>query len=148
MPEALSRAEIEAFAGEWYRRLDQHVPADQVVAMVAPGEVEFRLPEATLISADQVRQWYAGGGSFAGVINVFFDEVHTLRSVEVSGPGDTARVDVVVNWQARIWRPPSPRSERLAFDAVQRWELIRAADGRPVIVRYLVDELRPVPVSL
>ena len=143
----LNRAEIEAFAAEWYRRLDEHVPVDQVVAMVAPGEVEFRLPEATLISAEQVGQWYAGGGSFAGVIHVFFDEVHTLRSVEVAPEnergGERTRVDVVVNWQARIWRPPAPRSERLAFDAVQRWELVPAADGRPLIVRYIVDELRP-----
>jgi hypothetical protein len=145
MAEGLSRTEVEAFAAEWYRRLDEHVPVEQVVAMVAPGEVEFRLPEATLISAEQVGQWYAGGGSFAGVIHVFFDEVHTLRSLGVTaGGGERTPVDVVVNWQARIWRPPAPRSERLAFDAVQRWELVRATDdGRPLIVRYLVDALRP-----
>jgi hypothetical protein len=140
---ALSRSEVEAFAADWYQRLDEHVPVEQVVAMVAPGEVEFRLPEATLISAEQVGQWYAGGGSFAGVIHVFFDEVHTLRSVEAAPAGERTQVNVVVNWQARIWRPPAARSESLAFDAVQRWELVRAADGRPLIVRYLVDELRP-----
>ncbi len=140
----LSPAEVEAFAAEWYRLLDEHVPVEQVVALVAPGEVEFRLPEATLITAEQVGQWYAGGGSFAGVIHVFFDEVHTLRSVDATPAGELTRVDVVVNWQARIWRPPAPRSERLAFDAVQRWELVRAADdGRPLIARYLVDALRP-----
>ncbi|MFO1154035.1 MAG: hypothetical protein U1E42_10305 [Rhodospirillales bacterium] len=145
MATTLTQADVEAFAAEWYRRLDEHVPVEQVVAMVAPGEVEFRLPEATLVTAQQVGQWYAGGGSFAGVINVFFDEVHTLRSVVAAPPaGDRVQVDVVVNWQARIWRPPAARSERLAFDATQRWELVPAVDGRPLIARYLVDALTQV----
>ena len=58
-------------------------------------------------------------------------------------------LDVVVNWQARRWNPPAPRSEWIGFDAYQRWELIRALshDGRLMIARYIVDELRPMPGS-
>jgi len=54
----------------------------------------------------------------------------------------------VVNWQARRWNPPAPRSEWIGFDAYQRWEMIPSpASGRPVVVRYIVDELRPMPGS-
>ena len=144
-PAPLTAAEIEAFAREWYRLLDEHAPVERVMALIAPGEVEFRLPEATLISADQVRQWYAGGGGFAGVINVFFDEEHTLQSVQAEPAEDRASARVVVSWQARTWRPPSPRSERVAVEADQHWELVRSAGGQPVIVRYLVDALRAGP---
>ncbi len=57
-------------------------------------------------------------------------------------------VDVVVNWQARRWRPPAPRSEWLGFDAYQQWDMIRSpASGKPVILRYVVNELRPMPGS-
>lgn len=117
--------------------------------MVAPGDVEFRLPEATLISAKQVGQWYAGGGSFIGVIYVFFDEVHTLRKLEVVPAAEPAAertgVNVVLKWEARIWKPPAARSERLAFEATQRWELVRGEDGRPRIVSYIVDQLKDEP---
>jgi hypothetical protein len=41
-------------------------------------------------------------------------------------------VDVVVNWQARRWRPPA-RSEWLGFDAYHQWEMVRSpSSGRPV----------------
>jgi hypothetical protein len=146
---SLSPAEIEAFAGEWYRKLDQHAPAAEVVPMLAERDLAFQLPEGVLSSRDDFGDWYAGGRRFPGVINLFFDELHTLESVEVlSADGDRARVRVVVNWQARRWRPPHPRSEWIGFDAFQDWEMVRSAEtGRPVIVRYVVDELRPMPGS-
>jgi hypothetical protein len=138
----IARGEIEEFVGEWYRRLDEHVPAAEVAAMVSAGELEFRLPETTLRTADAFRTWYEG------VIRIFFDEVHTVTGVQVAGSATRPEVRVVVNWQARRWRPPAPRSEWIGFDAFQRWELMRSqTTGRPVIVRYTVDELRPMPGS-
>ena len=40
----------------------------------------------------------------------FFDEVHTIKSVEATIDGDTASVKVVVNWKASVWEPPTPKS--------------------------------------
>lgn len=144
----LSRQEIEAFAVEWYRKLDEHVPAEEIVPMVSDRELEFHLPEAVLRDQAAFRNWYQGGGDLPGVINLFFDEVHTLSFVGPSWSGERAIVEVVVNWQARRWRPPSPRSWWIGFDAFQTWEMIRSATtGRPVIVRYVVNELRPMAGS-
>jgi hypothetical protein len=143
-----TRDEIEAFAADWYRKLDEHVPAPDIVPLVLDQGLEFVVPEATLRSRNEFGDWYAGGGGHPGVINLFFDEVHTLSRVEAKPGGQRVEVKVVVNWQARRWRPPSPRSQWIGFDAFQTWELVRSPQtGSPVIARYVVDELRPMPGS-
>ncbi len=136
----ITQSEAETFAAEWYRLLDEHAPADAVAGLVDP-EVEFVFPEGPTHGVAEFRGWYDG------VIRLFFDEVHTLRSVEVSpGPDGTATTArVVVNWQARRWSPPAARSQWIGFDAYQTWAMIRSpATGHPVIARYVVDELRPM----
>lgn len=144
----LSRQEIEAFAADWYRKLDEHVPAADIVPLVRDQGLEFVVPEATLRSRREFGDWYAGGGGHPGVINLFFDEVHTLSQVEARSDGPVAQVKVVVNWQARRWRSPAPRSQWIGFDVFQTWELVRSPETRkPVIARYVVDELRPMPGS-
>ncbi len=144
----LTREEISAFAAEWYRKLDEHVPADDVISMVAERDLEFHLPETVLRTTDDFRRWYSGGGGLPGVINVFFDETHALSQVDSSWSDERALVKVVVNWQARRWTPPAPRSQWVGFDVYQAWEMVRSiSTGRPVITRYLVNEMRPKPGS-
>lgn len=144
----LSHDEIEAFAADWYRKLDEHVPAADIVPLVLDQGLEFVVPEATLRSRRKFGDWYAGGGDLPGVINLFFDEVHTLSLLEPKLEGPDAEVKVVVNWQGRRWTAPAPRSEWFGFDAFQTWRMIRSPEtGRPVIARYVVDEMRPMPGS-
>ena len=139
----LLRDEIETFAADWYRKLDEHVSVEQLIPMLAEREVEFLLPETSFRGVDAFRE------SYEGVIRLFFDESHTLQRVAVSGQGDRVLVDVVVNWQARRWNPPAPHSQWIGFDAYQQWEMIRSPlTGCPVILRYVVNELRPMPGSL
>lgn len=138
----LDRTEIEAFAAEWYRQLDVHAPTEELLPMVAEQGLEMHFPEGVVRGVEEFRRWYEG------VIRRFFDEVHTLSRVDTSWQEDHALVTVVVNWQARRWYPPAPRSEWLGFDAYQRWEMTRSpTTGRAVITRYIVDELRPMPGS-
>jgi hypothetical protein len=138
---SFSRAEIEAFVADWYRKLDIHAPAEELVSLVADG-VEMQFPEGAIRGVEEFRTWYEG------VIRLFFDELHAVTHVGISWRDDRYLLDVVVNWQARRWRPPAPRSEWIGFDAFQRWEMIPSpASGRPVVFRYIVDELRPMPGS-
>lgn len=151
MAKPLSREEIEALVAAWYRKLDVHAPPEELLPMVAEQcfviEVEeeclaMQFPEGPLNGVDAFRRWYEG------VIRLFFDEVHTVTRVDISWQENRALVDVVVNWQARRWHPPAARSEWIGFDAYQQWEMIRSpASGRPVILRYVVNELRPMPGS-
>jgi len=138
----LSREEIEAFVAAWYRKLDVHAPSGEFLPLVAEQGLEMQFPEGPLSGVEEFRRWYEG------VIRLFFDEVHTVTRVDISWQGNRALVDVVVNWQARRWHPPAPRSEWIGFDAYQQWEMIRSpTSGRPVILRYVVNELRPMPGS-
>lgn len=138
--EAPASGAIAAFAAEWYSKLDQHVPTADLLPMLA--DAEFVLPETTFRGAAAFARWYEG------VIAIFFDEIHTVTSVAVERRGERALVDVIVNWQARRWRPPAPRSQWIGFDAYQQWEMAASpATGSPVITRYIVNELRPMPGS-
>jgi hypothetical protein len=144
----LTAVEIEAFAADWYRKLDAHVAAAELLPMLSDRSLAFHLPEGVLRSRDEFRDWYAGGPRYPGVVNLFFDEVHTLTAVDVAAPGNPVQVRVAVNWQARRWRAPRPRSEWIGFDADQQWELQRSPeDGAPVITRYVVNALRPMAGS-
>lgn len=140
--ESLSQAEIEAFVAAWYRKLDVHAPWEELLPLVAEQGLEMRFPEGSISGVEAFRNWYEG------VIRIFFDEVHTVTRVSATWKDGRALVDVVVNWQARRWRPPAPRSEWLGFDAYQQWDMIRSpASGSPVVLRYVVSELRPMPGS-
>jgi hypothetical protein len=71
-----------------------------------------------------------------------------LSLVEVRSWGAVSEVKVVVNWQGRRWTAPAPRSQWFGFDAFQTWQMIRSPEtGKPVIARYVVDDLRPMPGS-
>lgn len=136
-----SRARIEAFVADWYRKLDIHAPAEELVSLVVDG-VEMQFPEGAIRGVEEFQTWYEG------VIRLFFDELHAVTHVGIAWRDDRYLLDVVVNWQARRWRPPAPRSEWIGFDAFQRWEVIASpASGQPVVVRYIVDELQPMPGS-
>ena len=138
---ALTEEEVASFVADWYRKLDVHAPADAVAAMVT-DDVEFQLPEGPVIGVNAFRDWYEG------VIRIFFDEIHTVESVGVSWKDQRVLVKVLVNWQARRWSPPAARSQWIGFDVDQDWEVLRStATGRPVITRYVVNELRLMPGS-
>lgn len=143
----LSRWEIEVLAVQWYRMLDEHAVPDEITALVA-DDLEYVVPEATVRGREELAQWCVGGGRHPGVYNVFFDESHNILALDTTWQDDRARVNVIVNWQARRWRPPAPRSEWIGFDVTQRWEVLRSpSTGAPVIQRYVVDELRPMAGS-
>ena len=143
-PRPLTLAEVETFARDWYRKLDEHVPVAELLPMLA-SDVEFQIPEGVLRGHEGFVELYQGA---RGWIRSFFDEVHTLSQIAVSHSDEHALVDVVVNWQARRWQPPVPRSQWFGFDAYQQWAMTRLPEtDLPVINRYVVNELRPLPGS-
>lgn len=138
----ITDAELNAFAGDWYRKLDVHVPVGEILPLLADAELEMVFPEATERGHAGFTNWYER------VIRIFFDEVHTVKETRITKPGDLTEAKVVVNWQAKVWNPPDAKSKWLGFDAYQTWQVRRAPDdGRLQVVRYVVDELRPMPGS-
>jgi hypothetical protein len=126
---------VKSFAAAWYQALDVHAPTDDLARLLVDEGLQMIFPEKTLIGMGDFQAWYAGG-SYAdgekapGVINIFFDEVHVVKSVDIERRGDELVVDVVVGWQASWFTPPAAKSTRTAMDATQRWTLRRCADGK------------------
>jgi hypothetical protein len=119
---------VKQFAEAWFYALDIHASTETCEAFLAGEDLKMIFPEQTLHGLNDFRAWYAGGtysdGSSApGVMNIFFDEIHTLQSVAVRVEGDTATADVVVGWQASWFTPPAAKSKRTAMDATQQWQL-------------------------
>lgn len=141
----LTLEKIKTFVAEWFEKLDEHAPSDQLMAMLDREGFEMVVPEGRVKGAEEFRAWYAGGGGHPGVINLFFNERHTVSRVDVTQQGEQALVSIVVRWEASRWRPPTPRCERLVFDALLEWEIIYSPITRtPVIRRHVLEELRPV----
>ena len=135
---ALTEAEIKEFAADWYRKLDVHAPLEDYIPLLADEELEMRFPEGTVKGFEGFKGWYDR------VINIFFDEVHTLKEVKrQSVTGEKAEVKVVVKWEASVWKPPAAKSERIVLDAYQTWIVKRSAStGKPIVETYIVDELK------
>jgi hypothetical protein len=147
---------VRTLVYEWYRKLDIHAPVEQLLGSLSE-DLEMVLPETTLQGKDAFRAWYEGSSNslgLPGVINIFFDEKHELKRVDIEitsydNPANwRADVTIVVRWEARRWSPPAATSNYLAFDAWQRWRVgLQPSTNDPVVERYIVDALEPLAGS-
>jgi len=143
---------VRVLVYEWYRKLDQHAPLLECLAMLA-DDCRLVFPDVTLTGKESFAAWYQGGAqNLPGVVNLFFDEKHEVKRVDVKLSGIQpsewqANVLVVVKWEARRWTPPRPNSDYLGFDAWQRWTVGLSVDGRPVVRDYIVDLLEKLQGS-
>ena len=136
----LEATEVERFVHRIYTQLfDAHAPVGEFLSCLDDDELEMRFPEVTLHGHAEFRQWYDR------IITTFFDEVHTVKELEVTTGGDRATVRVLVNWQASTWKPPAARSERSGHDAGQSWVVKRSPRTlQPVIIRSVVETYVPM----
>jgi hypothetical protein len=139
---ALTEESIRGAVVAWYQALDRHDPLADVLPYLVDDGLEMRFPEATARGHAGFADWYKA------VTNRFFDEVHTVTSIDIKELApDQAEVRVVVNWQATIWNPPAAKSQWLGFDAYQTWVVVAGPDGGARVKTYIVDALEPMPGS-
>jgi hypothetical protein len=142
MANDLDEAAVKKLVEDWYKALDVHAPVDEVVSMVAANGLECYWPEGPTFGVDEFKGWYDK------VTHLFFDEVHTLKTLEITPRGNEADVKLVVNWQAKVWNPPDAKSKWLGMDARQTWVVKRSDDGSgAVILKYIVDGMDLMPGS-
>jgi hypothetical protein len=138
----LSEEEVRQFVNTWFAKLDVHAPVDELLPMLADTDLEMHFPEVTCHNYVEFQRWYESA------THRFFDEVHTMKELTIRPEGDQASVQLIVNWQTRIWEPPAPKSQWLSFDAVQRWVVKQSPQTKQlVIVTYSVYTLTPMPGS-
>ena len=129
----LNTTTVTELARQWYRLLDVHAPMVDVLPLLA-DQPEMVFPEVSFNTLAGFEGWYQR------VIRLFFDEVHTLRTCDVTIAGEEARVKVIVEWEASVWNAPEARSKRIHLDADQDWTVrLSPRTGRPVITRYVVN---------
>ena len=115
MSDAITMDQVKEFAAAWYRALDQHVPLEQAYSFLADHDLNVRFPDGDIVDRASFRRWYDA------VTNRYFDENHTVQSVEGTISDALARVRVVVGWQASWIEPPAAKSKRTSMDATQDW---------------------------
>lgn len=133
----IAYSEVKEFAADWYSKLDVHAPVEKYASMLADEDLELRFPEGTFNGFNGFKDWYEN------VVGIFFDEVHTLKKVEPK-PIDNGQLEVkvVVKWEASIWNPPAPNSDRIILDAYQTWIVERSPESeKPIIVTYIVNSM-------
>jgi hypothetical protein len=139
---AITEDSIRTMVVEWYQALDRHDDLDDVLPYLLDEGLEMRFPEVTARGHSGFIDWYKA------VTNRFFDEEHTVKTVDITRLDATgADLKVVVNWQCKIWNPPAATSEFLGFDAFQTWELVVGPDGRTLLKTYVVDGMEPMAGS-
>ena len=88
--------EIWSFASNWYRYLDVHAPLGSFRPLLTE-DVQLVFPEATVTGFEGYSSWYNK------VIDIFFDEQHTLKIADITSQSDqAAEVHVVVNSSLEI----------------------------------------------
>lgn len=132
----LTQQSIQTLAEAWYKKLDVHAPMVELLPFLADEELEMVFPEATIYGHAGFEGW------FQRVIRIFFDEVHTVKTVESVINGSSALVKVIVHWEASVWNSPEANSNRIKLDAFQTWEVKQLANDRIVITKYTVDQLQ------
>lgn len=135
--EPLTEAEIKELATVWYRKLDVHAPLEDYIPLLAEEGLKMVFPEATVEGFEGFKGWYER------VIGIFFDEVHTVKQAKPTSVNEEqAEVSVVVQWEASVWKPPAPNSERIICDAYQTWIVKRSPKSqKAVVATYIVDKI-------
>ena len=96
--ESLITSDVKQFVDDWYLKLDVHAPVEELLPLLADKGLEIRFPEVTVRSKDGFVEWYER------VTRTFFDEIHTMKKLDIEVSGGQANIQLVVNWQAHIWK--------------------------------------------
>jgi hypothetical protein len=130
---------LRRFATDWFALLDRHAQLDEFKPYLSNTDLTMVFPEGISTGLEGFRAWYER------VAGLFFDERHTLQEMSPDPPSEdgSVQVRVVVRWEASVWHPPKPQSERISTTAYQTWKLAPSPKDpkTPEIRRYVVDRI-------
>jgi hypothetical protein len=119
--DAITIEQARAFADGWFLALDEHAPIERAYSFLADDGLSMQFPDGDIRDYASFKRWYER------VTRLFFDEIHSVHSVEATIAGDGAELRVVVGWQASWFEPPAAKSNRTSMDATQAWTVRRSA---------------------
>ena len=133
-------ATVDAFVRDWFALFDRRAPVEAYLERLVDDGLEmFYPPDGRVHSKDDFRAW------LASAYDAFPKTQHTPKTIAIlQTTDDTARLNVVVNWQADSRAEDGKPSEHMNLDATQRWTLCRTADGTRLLVSAcIVDSMDP-----
>jgi len=134
----VTEQEVRGFVTEWFVKLDEHAPTTAMLPLLLDEELVMRFPEGTMTGHSGFTQWYEA------CLNRYFDEKHILHALNIVSHGNSAVVELVVQWQHREWQPGAARTTFHDYFAAQTWRLRRLPSTRKLgIVEYNVDYYLP-----
>ena len=147
MTNPITQESIEQFVAAWYHALDIHAPIQECRRMLADKDLNMHFPDGDIRDFGSFQKWYER------VINLFFDEKHTIQKIEVrSATDDQVDLSVVVRWQASWWNPSAAQSHRVDLESKQNWTVRRCSVtekpyGLEIVTYLLADEFVFAPSS-
>jgi hypothetical protein len=121
MSPPISQEQLQQFAEVWFRALDTHAPFDDCWRLLADKGLRMHFPDGEVRDELTFRQWYGRA------THRFFDEAHTIRSIDTHrSTADAVDATVVVRWQARYWDPPAAESQWIDLESTQQWTVRRS----------------------
>jgi hypothetical protein len=127
--------EVKKFVRQWFRKLDVHPHVEEMLPWVADEKLVMKMPdrEEPFYRHEGFKEWYQGAEKF-------FDQVHTIKGLKITHTQDTAKVEVILQWQRSVSAAPDAERERLGFFVAQTWELERSPQTQEfLIVTYKID---------
>jgi hypothetical protein len=140
----LTETDVRDLAVEFYRLVDGHAPVEEFIPILSEENLKIVLPNVEITSIEEFRAWHGR------MIRGFFDGSHTIYDVEVvSATDEEVKAKVVLIWNARVWDPPSPKSEPISMLTYASYVIRRSPKTqKPVVVTYCLDAVKHAVGSL
>ena len=137
---SLTEAEVRDLAVEFYRKIDLHVPVEEFLSILTEEEEELKiiLPNVEIKSFVDLRAWWDR------MIRFCFDGSHNIYDVELVSASDTeAKAKILLIWEAKVWNPPAPKSERISILTYTTWTVKRSPKTqKPIVATYVLDAVK------
>ncbi|WP_017314367.1 hypothetical protein [Mastigocladopsis repens] len=140
----VTESEIRELVTDFYAKLDAHAPVEEYDRFFAFDEEGFKMqfPSQTLHNRQEFKQWYESS------VNLYFDEIHQLKEINVSATSEQAEVKAIVHWEGSVWKAPASHSQRTIADADHSWVVKRSPQTyKPVFKSYIVHKLNLADTS-
>lgn len=133
--------EVRQLVYDWFEKITYHAPIEDIIIHFFDDTPNMRMhfPDQDVSGIGDFRLWYST------VINTYFDQAHVVKSLEIELDEDSARVTIQVEWSAKYWEAPSPRSVHIRMDAFQNWRVIYNHNSKRWGIKlYFVEDMHNV----
>jgi 2-keto-3-deoxy-L-rhamnonate aldolase RhmA len=120
--------EVGALAKAYLGALDRQGDVESLLGLLDPTGFTIFLPDATLTTESEYRQWYRG------ILSTFSNPRHTVVAFDPKmTSGDSAQVELSIHFEADRRHPGAEESPRVNFTVDRVWDLTRTTAGHWVI---------------